>query len=288
MKIQQNEFGNNPSSAINHYFSCMHPELFSFKTPSFLVGLFPEEITIYAYGAMILLGVIAAYSYLKKYGKEDFGMSEDSAQNLVIGLIVMSVVGGKFFMIFEDPKFYAKNLSALFSNSGFVFYGSLIFSLGFVFWFIQKNQLPTWKFLDLIAYVALIVHAFGRVGCFFAGCCHGIESHGLFAVTFTDPASQANPLNTPLHPTQLYSAFMLVTIFTFLTFWKKRKKFDGQIFLLYIMLYSFGRSIIEEFRGDEARGFIFDGWYSNSQFISTLLIISAIIAYVYRRKMVVK
>jgi phosphatidylglycerol:prolipoprotein diacylglycerol transferase len=156
--------------------------------------------------------------------------------------------------------------------------------MGFVFWFIQKNKLSAWKFLDLIGFVALIVHFFGRLGCFMAGCCHGIQSHGPFSVTFTDPACMAEPLNTPLHPTQLYSSIMLASIFGILTWLKSRQKFEGQLFLLYLIFYSTGRSIIEEFRGDEARGFLFDGWYSNSQFISTVIVTLAIIAYVIRLK----
>lgn len=260
----------------------MHPELFRFGTPQFLQGFLPEEITIYSYGVLIFLGVIASFSYLKKYGNEEFGLSEETSQNLLIGLILMSVIGGKFFMIFEDPTYYLSNPSVLLSNSGFVFYGSLIFSFGFLYWFIKKHKLSAWKFVDMIAFVTLIVHAFGRIGCFFAGCCHGTESHGFLAVTFTDPLSQAEPLNTPLYPTQLFSAFMLISIFGILWFVKKKQSFDGQLFLLYLILYSTGRSIIEEFRGDEARGFVFDGWYSNSQLISTIIVLVAVIAYIKR------
>ena len=262
----------------------MHPELFTFGIPEFLQGFLPAEITIYSYGALIFLGVIAAFSYLKKHAYKEFGMNEETSQSLLIGLIVMSVVGGKFFMIFEDPAYYLSNPKELFSNSGFVFYGSLIFSFSFVYWFIKKHKLSAWKFVDLLAFVTLIVHTFGRMGCFFAGCCHGTEHHGFPSVTFTDPASMAEPLNTPLYPTQLFSAFMLASIFGVLWFIKKRKSFDGQLFLLYLILYSTGRSIIEEFRGDEARGFLFDGWYSNSQFISTLIVLFAIVMYVIRLK----
>lgn len=261
----------------------MHPELFKFSTPSFLQGFLPDEIIIYSYGFLILIGVLAAFSYLKKYANEDFGLSADTSQNLLVGLIIMSIVGGKFFMIFEDPSYYLSNPKSLLSNSGFVFYGSLIFSMGFLYWFIKKHEIDTWKFLDLIAFVVLIVHFFGRLGCFMAGCCHGIESHGPFSVTYTDPASQAEPLLTPLHPTQLYSSLMLASIFVLLALVKKRQKFEGQLFLLYLILYSTGRSIIEEFRGDEARGFLFDGWYSNSQFISTVIVICGIAGYIWRR-----
>lgn len=259
----------------------MHPILFKFNTPEFLTGILPNEIIIYSYGALILIGVICAFLFLRKNAFKEFGLSEDDSQSLLMGLIIMSIVGGKFFMIFEDPSYYLSNPTSLLSNSGFVFYGSLIFSMGFIYWFIRKHKLPTWRFLDLIAFVTVIVHFFGRLGCFFAGCCHGTESHSFLAVTYTDAASQAEPLHTPLHPTQLYCSFMLMSIFLFLNWVKKKQQFDGQLFLLYLTLYSIGRSIIEEFRGDEARGFLFDGWYSNSQFISTLIITFALSFYWY-------
>lgn len=262
----------------------MHPELISFSTPSFLHGLFPIQITIYAYGTLILVGVILAYSFLKKNAYNDFSLKSDPAQSLLLGLIVSAVIGGKLFMIFEDPKAYLTHPQLLISNSGFVFYGSLLMSIGFVFWFIKKHQLPTWKFFDLIAFVALIVHFFGRMGCFFAGCCHGVPTDMPWAVTFNDPASQASPLHTALHPTQLYSGILLGSLFLGLTYIKKRQSFSGQIFLLYLIGYSLGRSVIEEFRGDEARGFLLDDWYSNSQFISTIIILVALGVYYWRQR----
>jgi phosphatidylglycerol:prolipoprotein diacylglycerol transferase len=66
--------------------------------------------------------------------------------------------------------------------------------------------------------------------------------------------------------------------------YRKRYQFEGQVFLLYVMLYSLGRGVIEVFRGDEARGYLFDGLLSHSQFISTLLIIGALIVYLRRKR----
>ena len=135
--------------------------------------------------------------------------------------------------------------------------------------------------LDVMAVTAVIVHAFGRMGCFMAGCCYGVPSHGFTAVTFHDPHSQADPLGIPLHPTQLYSVSALLIILVVLLFVKYRKQFDGQLFMIYLMLYAIGRSVIEVFRGDLERGFIIDNFMSNSQFISLLVFFGA--GYVYYR-----
>lgn len=262
----------------------MHPVLFTFSAPSFLQGILPEEISIYSYGAMIFIGAILASYYLTTQMKKKFDIKTDDSINLVIGIIIASVVGGKFFLYFENPSMFNKNPMLIFSNSGFVFFGSLLFSLLVVYLFIRKYKLSVWPFLDIIAITTLIVHFFGRIGCFLAGCCHGLPNDGIFSVVFTDPQCAASPLNEPLYPTQLFSAFALLLILIILFLIKKIQQFDGQLFLLYLMLYSIGRSIIEEFRGDEERGFVFDGFLSHSQLIASLLFIGALYFYLIKLK----
>ena len=135
--------------------------------------------------------------------------------------------------------------------------------------------------LDIMAITGTIVHFFGRIGCFCAGCCYGLPTGSDWGIVFTDPASKASPLHEHLHTTQLYSAGMILTIGLILWFFKQRKRFHGQVFLIYLALYAFGRSIIEVYRGDEARGFVIEDILSHSQFIS-LLVVSAVIYYYFK------
>src|SRR5689334_11996261 len=93
----------------------MHPVLFQ-------VG----GITIYTYGFMIALGAIAGFSFMAWQSKREFGVTFDQSNNLFILLLAAGIVGGKLFMIFEDPSYYLSKPSRLFSGSGFVFYGSLL------------------------------------------------------------------------------------------------------------------------------------------------------------------
>ena len=260
----------------------MHPILFKIPIPAFLQGFLPPELIIYSYGALIFLGATLAASYLITQLKRKYSIKSDDSLNLVIGIIAGAIIGGKFFLYFESPSYFNENPSAILSNSGFVFYGSLIFALSVVWWFIRKHKLALWPFLDIIAITTLIVHFFGRIGCFFAGCCHGIPYDGILSVVFIDPYCAAEPLNTPLHPTQIYSATMLLSILLLLLLIKKFQRFDGQLFLLYLLFYSVGRSIIEEFRGDEARGFVFDGFLSHSQLIALVLFSISLFFYIKR------
>ena len=81
-----------------------------------------------------------------------------------------------------------------------------------------------------------------------------------------------------MHPTQLYEAMLLLVIMAILLVVKKYKQFNGQVFFLYLMLYAFGRGILELFRGDD-RGFVIENILSHSQFIALCLI--SVSAYFY-------
>lgn len=260
----------------------MHPIFFEFNTPDFLTGFLPETITIYTYGFLIACGALAGFVYTAYQAKKQFNTSVETVQTLIILIIAAAVIGGKFFMIFEDPKFYLNDPSQLIRNfsNGFVFYGSLIFAIPTMLIFFRYHKLPVLPMLDIMAVTTCIVHAFGRMGCFMAGCCYGLPHHGPFAVTFTDPHCSAEPLHTPLHPTQLYSVTMILAILAIILFVSRRKQFAGQLFMLYLMLYAIGRAIIEVFRGDLERGFIIDGILSNSQFISILVFFLSLVIYI--------
>jgi phosphatidylglycerol:prolipoprotein diacylglycerol transferase len=247
----------------------MHPVLFEFGS-----------IKIYTYGFCIALGAVLGCLYTWRQGKIQYAMSFDQVNTLFVLLIFAGVVGGKFFLLFENPSLYFSHPSKLFSGSGFVFYGSLLTTIPVMLWYFKKNQLPVAGMLDIMAVVTCIVHGLGRIGCFNAGCCYGLPTDHFLSVVFTDTACQANPLNVPLHPTQLYEAAFIFSILIFLLIQKKYKRFDGQQFLLYLILYAIGRSVLETLRGDLDRGFVIGDWLSNSQFISLLVILAAIYFYV--------
>jgi phosphatidylglycerol---prolipoprotein diacylglyceryl transferase len=252
----------------------MYPILFQFD----VVG---TTLTIYSYGFMIVTGAVLGVLYLWRMAKKYYQTSFDTINTLFLLLLLAGFIGGKFFLIFENPAEYLRNPGALLSGQGFVFYGSLIFCIPTMLLFFRNKNLPVRPMLDIMAIVTCIVHFFGRIGCFLAGCCYGVETHGVLGIIFHDPLCLARPLNTPLHPTQLYSAVMILLILITLLYLKGRKMFDGQVFLTYLMLYAVGRSIVEIFRGDMSRGYIITDVLSNSQGIA--IIIFMVTAYFYMR-----
>lgn len=250
----------------------MHPELFT-------IG----STTVHTYGFLIMIGALLGYIYMAYTCKRDLGISPDKIQSLAIIVILGAFAGGKLFFYFERPSFYFNPPSNMLVNfrTGFVFYGSLLFAVPLAIWFFRKEKWPLWPMMDRLAITTLIIHMFGRLGCFSAGCCYGKPTDVAWGVTFTDQLSKAEPLHTALHPTQLYEAGFLAILLAVLLMFQRHKRFEGQIFFIYLITYAVGRGVIEIFRGDLRRGFIIEDVLSHSQFISLLIIAFAL--WMYKR-----
>jgi phosphatidylglycerol---prolipoprotein diacylglyceryl transferase len=243
------------------------------------------SIKIYTYGFMIAVGVVAGVAYMAMRGKREVGLTFDQANNLFLLIFLAAFVGGKVFLFFENPSRYWSAPRDLLTGSGFVFYGSFLFAVPTMLWYFKKQKLPALQMLDIMAITTCLVHMFGRVGCFFAGCCYGKITESFIGVVFTDPVCQANPLNTPLIPTQLLEAGYIFVIMVGLLFIRERKQFNGQLFLLYLMLYATGRFVLEYWRGDISRGFVIENILSNSQFIALCILAGVFVVYrIWSRK----
>jgi phosphatidylglycerol:prolipoprotein diacylglycerol transferase len=169
-------------------------------------------------------------------------------------------------------------------RSGGVFYGGLIAATTTAIVYMRRHDLPAWAIADMGAPSIALGEAIGRWGCFAAGCCYGKESHGPFAVTFTDQFAHdavGTPLGVPLHPTQLYLSASAFLVFLVLQWAYRRKTFDGEVFWLYVLLYAISRGIVEIWRGDLVRGFVIPDVLSTSQFIGILLAALALGMLVY-------
>ena len=118
-----------------------------------------------------------------------------------------------------------------------------------------------------------------------AGDDYGRPTHVAWAVTFSDPDAArigGAPLGVALHPVQLYESIVCAVLFVVLLRLKRRTRFDGEVILSYTLLYAVARFILEFFRGDADRGFVFGGLLSTSQLIAALLAPLAIALWVGR------
>ena len=228
-------------------------------------------ITIYTYGAFVFLGVVAFYFICKRQTSKE-GIPKEDFSNIFFWTLIWGFLGARLTYILVEWQWFLNNpFSVIFSRSGFVFYGGVIFGILTLYILAKKHKLNFLNFADIAALGIPLGHAFGRIGCFFYGCCYGKAINSKWGVLF--PAeSPAGFEGVKVIPTQLYSAFFLVLIFIFLLILKKHKKFNGQILLSYGICYGIFRFIIEFYRGDPRGGFFF---LSTSQFIALIVIITS-------------
>ena len=242
------------------------------------------DVAVYSYGFMIAIGIVFAVWYMASEGKKDVGLTFDQANSLFLLIFVAAVIGGKFFLFLEEPARYIADPSALFSGAGFVFYGSFLFAVPTMLLFFRKNNLPMKAMLDVMAITTCIVHVSGRIGCFLAGCCYGKPTNSILGVTYSDMRCAASPKGVPLHPTQLYEAASILVVMIFLFLLKKRRHFEGQLFVSYLILYAVGRFVIEFWRGDDKRGYLFGNTISHAQFIAVIILFVSGILYAWMQR----
>ena len=231
-------------------------------------------VSIPMYSVMIITGLILgnifAYIVIKKRKLvlEDFIVLE--AYGLAFGML-----GAKLLYLLininsiEWSRLFEKDYFIPLMQGGFVFYGGLFGGVVgiFIAKVIHKINAKEY-FADLIFCVPL-VHGFGRVGCYFAGCCYGVPYNGYMSVRYHNIPYSLCDIN--LFPIQLVEAiglFILALVFYIII---NRKQSSMKYVYLYFFSYSILRFIIEIFRYDAQRGKI--GIFSTSQWISIAIII---------------
>lgn len=251
----------------------MHPIIFqfgSFKLP--------------AYGLLVACGYLAGILYIfRKAGPA--GFKREALSDLIFYSVLSGILGAKLFYAATywesfGTDFLSRAAYLLKSfQYGFVFYGGLIFGASAFFITARRRKLNALRAADLFAAALALGHAFGRVGCFMAGCCHGSPTSCPISVTFTDPASEVNPfyLGVPLHPAQLYEAAGNLAVFFLLNAALRRKLPAGAVLSLYAALYSALRFLMEFLRGDD-RGVLRLG-LSPAQLISAAVFAAAAAAF---------
>ncbi|NWF99278.1 MAG: prolipoprotein diacylglyceryl transferase [Nitrospirae bacterium] len=240
-------------------------------------------VTIHTYGFMIAIGFLVALYFAIRQAKEE-GLKSNIITDLSFYILVSAIIGSRLLFVLINFSYYISNPLAIFKlwEGGLVFYGGVILAVPVVLWYVKKNNLKLWQIADIFAPSVAIGHAFGRIGCFFAGCCFGKTAETLpWGVIFTNPDCLA-PLNVRLHPTQLYESAGEFINFFILLLLQKRKSYNGQVFMTYILIYSVLRFIVEIFRGDFARGFIISG-ISVSQGISIIMFLTSILGILILR-----
>ena len=215
-------------------------------------------ITVHTYGFFLALGVLAAI-FMAKREAIRLGVDPEKIVDACFYVVVAAIVGSRLFYVATNPEAFISAPLEIFKiwNGGLVFYGGFIGAVAVVLVFFKVHHLPLGKCADITAVALPLGHFFGRIGCFFAGCCYGKACNLPWAITFRNPESLAQPLYVPLHPTQLYESGANLIVFLLLFTFRKSKQYDGQLFWIYMAVYGINRSIIETFRADFRGGTFF-------------------------------
>ncbi len=262
----------------------MFPRLFTI--PAFdLFGRNLGPLTLHSYGVLLAIAFLAGLYVAARLAKRD-GLDASKVTDLGVYVLIAGLLGAKLLLVVVEWKHYELNPGEIWSlfQSGGVFYGGLLGALPVAWFFARRSGLPGWRTADALAPGVILGQAVGRLGCFAAGCCHGAPAEVPWAVRFTDvyaARSVGTPLDTPLHPTQLYESAVAFAIFGALLWLFPRRRFYGQIVASYALLYAVARFCLEFFRGDPSRGFVFGGMLSTSQFIALLMVLAIGAAWPY-------
>lgn len=257
----------------------MYPELFR-------IGTFP----ITTYGIFLAVGMLLALLVASRLGTRD-GLPRDRIYDLGLWTLIGGLVGSKILMFFTEDNVQIFSLDFL--RSGGVYYGGFLGGFIALVILIRVYGMPFWKVGDAFAPGVALGQAFGRQGCFSAGCCWGKATTLPWGVHFTDAGHDYTGVPTYgpdgsalyLHPTQLYESFFMFLVFAFLLYLHRKKKFDGQVLIAYGIIYSVFRFLIEFIR-DDPRGDLFGlttlTGLSTSQLIGIIVAIGAGIFMVLR------
>ena len=232
---------------------------------------------IHTYNIFLLIGIICAALIVESQISHG-NYTEKRALYLRLFMpiaIVFGLFGAALFEIFTQGISFSLHSF----SRGLTFYGGFI-AVSIVL--IVYAHITKQAILDLLHFFTpalVIAHAFGRVGCFFAGCCYGSETQMPWGVSFPEDSLPFHTFGShAIHPTQLYESGVLFLLFFVLRVIPYRFRF-----FVYAWVYGFARFYIEFFRADSRGELFFGSVLSPSQIISIVLVITAFVVWLYKK-----
>lgn len=265
----------------------------------------PFGFPIRAFGVMVALGFLGGYWFSTREARRTGLVKEEVVGDLLLWAIVGGLIGARLVYVGVRWDEFRDHLGDIFKiwKGGIVYYGGLIGGVVAGWLFTRKHNIRFAALGDICMPGVMLGQAIGRFGCLMVGDDYGHEAPGLpWAIVFpsrTEPGRlfgltvppndhslmPAHMVLKELHPTQLYLGLTGFIIFVILALVARRKRFEGQVLWLALMLYPIGRSICEMFRGDAAeRGVYFGGVISTSQLISIPVFLLAAVGFMRARR----
>jgi phosphatidylglycerol:prolipoprotein diacylglycerol transferase len=245
-------------------------------------------LSIHAYGFWIAIGSCLGIFVAKHDEKLKKIISFHDFLTVVQIIVISGYLGGRILCLLSED-WQAKDIWLIFKfwESGLSVQGAIIGAFIALFSYAKFKKISLFPLLDRIAIYSSLVHGFGRIGCFFAGCCYGKTTELAWSVVYNHPDHMA-PLHTHLHPTQLYSSALSFLTFIFLYFYLDKKQTKpGTILCFYLILISMERFIVDFFRADQTwfeSSYGFLEYFSINQWISLAIIFFGLCGITFLQK----
>lgn len=236
-------------------------------------------LTIHFYGVMLALAFVVGIWFATQQARREKVLAS-AILDFSLVVLVSGIIGARVLFVLLNFDYYSQHPleMIMFWQGGLVYYGGIILGVLCGILFLRVRRLNTWKVIDICAPSLALGQAIGRIGCFLNSCCFGKPTDLPWGIKFPSGSmasyeqfsqgliQSVNEYSLPVHPTQLYSSLNALIIFIILVLLNRKKRFNGELFWLYLLLYAITRFGIEFLRGDD-RGPVFFNFFSISQLI---------------------
>lgn len=264
------------------------------------------SIPVQGYGMMILIGFLTGV-WMAARRSRLLGIDPKHCLDISVGGVLVGLIGARVMHVlmywprfdpFHAGGFDASRVVDMFKvwEGGLVFFGTLLSVLPYVYIYCKRAKIPPLPFLDLVMPCIFAGQAFGRIGCFLNGCCYGKPTALPWAVQFppgsppyefhvSENLIRANATcSLSIHPAQIYASISAALIAAFLYAYWPRRRYDGMILSLSLIMAGSVRFFEELLRSDEPALFDAVPFMTIAHWIAVGLILSGFALMFFFRK----
>ena len=259
-------------------------------------GFYIGSFFIAFYGVIIAIGMLVGVSFILKEAKR-VGFDEDKFLDICIITIIVGVIGARIYYVIFSWDYYKDNLISILNirQGGLAIYGGVLAGIACIYVLSRVRKLQFLKVMDVAMFGVVIGQIFGRWGNFFNREVFGQYTDGLFAMLLpVDSVRSMQDVTAEMlanlveingasyisvHPTFLYESLWNLGLLIFLLCTRKKKKFEGYVFFVYLIGYGAGRFWIEGIRTDQLKL-----WGTNlavSQLLAAVLVVIGVALMTY-------
>ncbi len=253
--------------------------------PYLLPSVFGYVIPMY--DILIVLGCFLMLLYVAKRLETKENFSRTQTNRLLILIVISLFIALLSSYLFDGIFHTIKEGELTFGSITFLggLFGGVAGFLLLLKYFYKEDNKDVKKIMNVVLTGVVLAHAFGRIGCFFAGCCYGVPTESFLGVVFPYGHSHIEHPGSAVLPTQLFEAFFLFVLFIGMNNIKKIRNHELEI---YLITYGVFRVLIEFIRGDNRGSIVsfiqttYNTFPTPSQYMSLGMIIVGI--YLLRRQ----